>query len=149
MSFRQATAEDFVGLDAPELMHSSFKNFSYPLGCSISELDTAMGDGDFAFIQSETLVGFTRIKGAFGGIAYLDLHLLADDCEPLVEELLIYLGENYDIGKYYILLLTHEQRELACLEKLNFSEETRLKEHVFIDGEYHDVLMMGSVDYRV
>lgn len=149
MSFRLATVDDFIHLESPSIKCSSYKNSAYPLGCSMSELDAALDNGDFAVFSDTTTVGFIRIKAMFEGIAYLDLHLIDGIADKEVQSLLNWLAENYHIGKYYMQLLSHEQLELDCLTRLGFTEEARLREQLFVEGAYYDLLMMGSEDKRV
>lgn len=143
--------DDFAAADPSAMISSSYKNIAYPLGCSKSELNVALGQGDLALESKEFgLVGFARVKAMLEDICYLDLHLLADEgVDDVVGELLNGLEEEYEIGKYYIQILPYEARERGCLERLGFSEEARLQEQIFVGGEYHDLLMMGSVDTRV
>ncbi|WP_028025712.1 GNAT family N-acetyltransferase [Enterovibrio calviensis] len=115
----------------------------------MSELDAALGEGDFVVFNEDRKVGFIRIKAMFEGIAYLDIHLLSDSAGDDIQAVMNWLGEHYELGKYYIQLLPSELREIECLTRLGFSEEARLKEQLFVEGAYHDLLMMGSEDKRV
>lgn len=146
MEFRTATLEDFMEADAPELISSSYKNVAYPLGCSISELEMALGDGEFVLLNGQNAVaGFVRIKSMVLDNCYIDLHLLnMDGSEFLLEKLIKMLRNDYAVRKFYVQLLPQESREISCLSKLGFHEEVRLRQHVFIDGRYHDLVMLGS-----
>ncbi|WP_407333585.1 N-acetyltransferase [Enterovibrio sp. 27052020O] len=116
----------------------------------MSELDSALGDGDFVvFNEKKTKVGFVRIKAMFEGIAYLDIHLLHDFADSPLQAVMSWLSEHYHLGKYYIQLLSNEQREIDCLARLGFTEEARLGKQLFVEGAYCDLLMMGSEDNRV
>ncbi|KXF80729.1 hypothetical protein ATN88_08540 [Enterovibrio coralii] len=119
------------------------------MGCSKSELDSALGEGDFVVFDNAKKIGFIRVKAVFSGIAYLDVHLLCDFADDDIQAVLNWLSEHYDIGKYYIQLLPYEQQEIECIKRLGFTEEARLKSQLFVEGQYHDVLMMGSEDKRV
>lgn len=149
MSFRLATVNDFIDVTPSRFRCSSYKNSAYPLGCSMSELDSALGEGDFAVFNDTINVGFIRIKAMFHGIAYLDFHLLSGMADKEVQSVLSWLSEHYDIGKYYLQLLPHEQLELDCLTRLGFTEEARLRDQLFVEGTYCDLIMMGSEDKRV
>ncbi|PMN65710.1 hypothetical protein [Enterovibrio norvegicus] len=115
----------------------------------MSELDSALGEGDFVVFNDTINVGFIRIKAMFHGIAYLDFHLLSSMADKEVQSVLSWLSEHYDIGKYYLQLLPHEQLELDCLTRLGFTEEARLRDQLFVEGTYCDLIMMGSEDKRV
>lgn len=149
MSFRLATVDDFFDLESSNLKRSSYKNLAYPLGCSISELDSALGDGDFVLFNKNTNLGFVRIKAMFEGIAYLDIHLLCEGVDNEIQVLLNWFTEHYDLGKYYVQLLPYELLEIDCLKRLGFTEEARLRNQLFVEGSYYDLLMMGSEDKRV
>ncbi|WP_394209470.1 GNAT family N-acetyltransferase [Enterovibrio calviensis] len=150
MLFRLATVDDFLNIESSNLKCSTYKNLAYPLGCSMSELDAALGDGDFVvFNDKKTKVGFVRIKAMFEGIAYLDIHLLHDFADEHIQAVMSWLAEQYHLGKYYVQLLPNEQREIDCLTRLGFSEEARLRNQIFVEGAYYDLLMMGSEDKRV
>jgi hypothetical protein len=153
LAFRRTLLDDFIRLDTTELRRSSYKNLGYPLGCSCSELDAALGDGDFALESSQgQVVGFVRIKAMLARICYFDLHLLADadaDADCGLEALIARLSADFRIGKYYVQLLPYESREIACLERQGFTEEARMRAQVFVDGGYYDLVMMGSPDNRV
>lgn len=151
MTFRQAKLSDFTPLETPDLARSSYKNIAYPLGCSVSELDVALGKGDYALEDDRaSVVGFTRIKAMFEGLCYLDVHLLREDgADDALDDLLCSLEDTYDVGKYYVQLLPYEQRERNCLKRLDFVEEACLREQIFLDGRYHDLLVVGSEDNRV
>lgn len=149
MSFRLATVDDFFDLESSNLKRSSYKNLAYPLGCSMSELDSALGDGDFVLFNKMTNVGFFRIKAMFEGIAYLDIHLLCEGVDDEIQAVLNWLAEHYDLGKYYVQLLPYELLEIDCLKRLGFTEEARLRNQLFVEGSYYDLLMMGSEDKRV
>ncbi|MDD1791733.1 N-acetyltransferase [Enterovibrio sp. ZSDZ42] len=159
MSFRLAALDDFIDLESSSFKCSSYKNLAYPLGCSKSELDSALGDGDFVVFNDTAKVGFIRIKAMFSRIAYLDLHLIGDfidgdfadvdTADGDIQAVMGWLAAQYDIGKYYIQLLPSEQLEIDCLKRLGFTEEARLKSQLFVEGTYYDLLMMGSEDKRV
>ncbi len=132
------------------MVRSSYKNLGYPLGCSTSELDSALGDGDFTLHNEQQIIaGFMRVKALLQGICYLDIHLLSDSANRIVDEMLHTLAVNYQVGKFYVQLLPYEHREITCLTSLGFTEEARMKGQLFIEGEHHDLLMMGSKDNRV
>ncbi|MDD1780580.1 GNAT family N-acetyltransferase [Enterovibrio sp. ZSDZ35] len=149
MSFRLAAVDDFIDIESSSFKCSSYKNLAYPLGCSKSELDSALGDGDFVVFSDTAKVGFVRVKALFSRIAYLDLHLLCDVADDDIRAVMNWLAAHYDVGKYYIQLLPNEQREIECLTRLGFAEEARLKKQLFVEGAYCDLLMMGSEDKRV
>lgn len=149
MPFRLAKVDDFLDLETSNLKRSSYKNVGYPLGCSMSELDVALGDGDFVLFNETSIVGFIRIKAMFEGIAYFDLHVLSDWSDVDVQAVMNWLADEYDLGKFYVQLLPYELLEIDCLTRLGFKEEARLSKQLFIDGSYYDVLMMGSEDQRV
>lgn len=149
MSFRLATVDDYLDLGSSGFKCSTYKNLAYPLGCSQSELDAALGDGDFVVLSETTKVGFLRIRAVFEGIAYIDVHLLCDSADENIKFVMNWLARNYSIGKYYVQLLPHEQQEIDCLKRLGFTEEARLRDQLFVEGAYYDLLMLGSEDQRV
>ena len=42
-------------------------------------------------------------------------------------------------------VFAHNEASLALQRKLGFTEEGRLRDHVFAGGEYHDLVMMGML----
>ncbi|CZF83016.1 hypothetical protein GCE9029_03581 [Grimontia celer] len=149
MPFRLATLDDFLDLESSSFRYSTYKNLAYPLGCSKSELDSVLGEGDFVVFNNSTKVGFVRIKSVFEGIAYIDVHLLCDAADEDIKGVMEWLAENYNLGKYYVQLLPNEKLEIDCLKRLGFTEEARLKDQLFVEGAYYDLLIMGSEDKRV
>lgn len=151
LAFRSTRVDDFIQLDAPGLGRSSYKNLGYPLGCSHSELDAALGDGDFALESSEgPPIGLVRVKAILAGICYFDFHLVRPEAaEGPLQALMERVGADFGVGKYYVQLLPYEHSEIACLERCGFTEEARMREQIFVDGTYYDLIMMGSADTRV
>lgn len=147
--FRLALVDDFLFLETSNMRRSSYKNIGYPLGCSKSELASALGEGDFVLFNDTEKVGFIRIKAMFEGLAYLDMHLLNDNADRAVEAITLWLSSEYDVGKYYVQLLPYETLEMDCLKRLGFNQEARLTKQLFVEGVYYDLLMMGSEDKRV
>jgi RimJ/RimL family protein N-acetyltransferase len=47
-------------------------------------------------------------------------------------------------------VLAHNQRAIRCYEKCGFKREGLLRQESFVDGVYHDVLLMGALraDYN-
>lgn len=149
MPIREVTLDDFETIDMPKLSASSYKNVAFPLGCSRTELESVLGEGEYALLDDTSkVVGLARIKALFSGIGYIDLYLLESGVESIVDQLLIQLGGEYGIGKYYIQVLESEKKEQTCLENIGFTAEVKLREHLYINGRYQDLVMMGSKDCR-
>ncbi|MFE1197096.1 GNAT family N-acetyltransferase [Streptomyces olivaceoviridis] len=45
--------------------------------------------------------------------------------------------------KCLAVVFAHNEASLALIRRLGFTEEGRLREHVFFAGRYHDLVMMG------
>ncbi len=151
MTIKILSLLDFQNFETPDIRISSYKNLGYPMGCSATELKLAMGNTDFVLRDSSTdIVGYTRLKAVFEQLCYFDFHLLkAKTATPLLEVFLDKIKLEFDVGKFYVQLFPYEHIEINCLLELGFTEEACLTKHVFVDGQYVDLLMLGSKDSRV
>ncbi|NEU57214.1 GNAT family N-acetyltransferase [Halorussus sp. MSC15.2] len=57
--------------------------------------------------------------------------------------LLDYAFETRGLRRTYARVVEHNDGSHDLLERLGFTEEGRLREHVFLDGEYRDVVLYG------
>ncbi|MEP0813759.1 MAG: GNAT family N-acetyltransferase [bacterium] len=48
-----------------------------------------------------------------------------------------------NLNRIFLRVYAFNERGIACYKKLGFTEEGRLRGHVFKDGRYHDEVMMG------
>lgn len=117
----------------------------------MSELETTLGENEFVLLDGrKQIAGYVRIKSLVQRICYLDIHILGSEkSDKALSNLLIFLRNEYEVGKFYVQIFPFEETELQCLSDLGFTEETRLLEHTFVDGRYRDLVMLGSTDYRV
>jgi diamine N-acetyltransferase len=51
--------------------------------------------------------------------------------------------DQLDLHKIALDVLTSNERALSIYRRVGFTEEGRLREQVFVDGEYVDVLRMA------
>ena len=53
------------------------------------------------------------------------------------------LFEELNLRKLLLSVLAKNERAIRCYQNLGFTEEGRLKEQVFREGEYQDMIIMG------
>jgi RimJ/RimL family protein N-acetyltransferase len=55
-----------------------------------------------------------------------------------------------NLNRLWLTVLAHNQRAIRCYEKCGFKREGLLRQESFVDGVYHDVLLMGALraDYN-
>ena len=57
--------------------------------------------------------------------------------------LLRFIFEQMNINKVKLNVFSFNQRALRMYQKCGFKEEGRLRQELFRDGEYHDIILMG------
>ena len=150
MGFRAPELADFPQLPNDAISASSYKNLTYPLGCSSSELAYTLDESEFLlFGKDKSTLAFFRIKSVFSGLCYFDFYILNNNgVEAEMSALMKFLRKRLRVGKFYAMLLPNEEVELSCLQNLDFSMEVRMREHVYLNAKYNDLLLLGSPDSR-
>ncbi|MDX2475295.1 MAG: GNAT family protein [Candidatus Krumholzibacteria bacterium] len=64
--------------------------------------------------------------------------------------LFTYAFECLNLRKICLEVAAYNQPAVSLYARYGFSEEGRLRDHVFLEGRYHDVIMMGlfATDFR-
>ena len=57
--------------------------------------------------------------------------------------LLQYAFSQMNLNRVYLRVCADNERAVRCYEKCGFREEGRFREHVYLDGQYRDVLQMA------
>lgn len=52
----------------------------------------------------------------------------------------------YGLHKVELRVASGNRAAIRCYEKIGFVHEGRLREHVFVDGTFHDMLIMGILE---
>jgi len=65
--------------------------------------------------------------------------------------LLRFIFEQMNINKVKLNVFSFNQRALRMYQKCGFKEEGRLRQELFRDGEYHDIILMGLLreEYQI
>ena len=145
--FRTASFDDFASQSYDRLAQASYKHVAFPLGCSSSEFQISLDESEICLFQKKSLpVAFVRIKSIERTHIYFDLFCTENEnigIEPL-QELMQYLEIKFQVNKFFVQLLAHESIEIKLLQACGFKEEARLSEHLWLQGKYHDMFIMGS-----
>lgn len=65
-----------------------------------------------------------------------------------MELLLYYAFNTLNLNRIELMAYDFNQRALKCYEKLGFIEEGLKRQAVFINGDYHDVIIMGLLSHE-
>ncbi|ANP53763.1 RimJ/RimL family protein N-acetyltransferase [Streptomyces griseochromogenes] len=121
------------------------------------EQAVAKGDGDRFRLAVETtargeLVGTvgSHRTGSRSGWFEFDVTIGADHrrkgyATEAVVLLLRFMFAERRYHKCLAVVLAHNEASLALFGRLGFTEEGRLREHVFLAGRHHDLVMMGML----
>lgn len=60
-----------------------------------------------------------------------------------LQTLLRFGFDEMNLHRVQLGVYAHNQRAIACYRKCGFTEEARMREDLYQDGAYHDVLLMG------
>ncbi len=58
--------------------------------------------------------------------------------------------DKLNLNRLWLTVLAHNDRAIRCYEKSGFKREGLLRQESFVDGAYHDVILMGALrdDYQ-
>lgn len=77
--------------------------------------------------------------GIFLGKQYLNKGYGTDAMQVLVS----FIFNQMNINKVKLHVYSFNERAKRCYEKVGFKEEGRLRQEIFRDGSYHDIICMG------
>lgn len=77
--------------------------------------------------------------GIFLGKEYLNRGYGTDAMKTLVK----FIFEQMNINKVKLHVYSFNERARRCYEKVGFKEEGRLRQEIFRNGAYHDIICMG------
>ncbi len=60
-----------------------------------------------------------------------------------MEQLVDFIFSEMNLDRVYLTVFAYNERAIKSYRKVGFLEEGRLREHLFRDGKYHDVVQMA------
>lgn len=155
MQFREITIDDFPKL-VNSYQYNSYHLLHSILGYSWTEFiieQEASPYREFVLDNSDSLIqGAIRLShlNQLSRNIRLQPLVIARDLESIkeitkyIQKIIGDLVKYENIDRLYSFLFKHEKVELQVLRECNFEQEAELTEHFFLDGNYQNVMVLGT-----
>ena len=121
-------------LDGQAAAKAGGKSYSFAIETLEGQYIGGCGYFDLDVKNRHAALGISIVEPEFWGKGYG-----ADALEVLIE----FLFNEMNLRKVHLTVFSFNERAIRCYRKLGFVEEGRLREHVFREGRYEDVILMG------